>query len=232
MPSTPASFSAAFVGVELVRLDPAPHHLHVVAEAAVGERLVQALVGVLEGDVLADDPDRDLALRVLDPARRGPPRRPCRGPALVQAELLEDDPVEALGREHERHLVDRLDVLGRDHGLLGHVAEEGELGLEVGREEAVGAAEQDARRDADRAQLAHAVLHRLRLQLVGGRDVGDEGEVDEDRVLAPHVLAELAHRLEEGQALDVADRAADLDDHDVGLVLARGPGGHLPGSRP
>ena len=145
-----------------------------------------------------------------------------------EAELLQDDPVEALGREHQRHLVDRLDVLGRDHGLLGHVAEERELGLEVLGEEAVGAAQQDARRDADRAQLAHAVLHRLGLELVGGRDVGHERQVHEDRVLAPDVLAELAHGLQERQALDVADRAADLDDHDVGLLLARGAARRLP----
>ena len=73
--------------------------------------------------------------------------------------------------------------------------------------------------DADGAQLAHAVLHGLGLELVGGRDVGHERQVHEDRVVAPHVLAELAHRLEEGQALDVADRAADLHDHDVGVLL-------------
>ena len=35
-------------------------------------------------------------------------------------------------------------------------------------------------------------------------------------LVASDVLAELTHGLEERQALDVADRAADLDDHDVG----------------
>ena len=35
------------------------------------------------------------------------------------------------------------------------------------------------------------------------------------------VLAELADRLEERQALDVADRAADLDDHDVDVLARR-----------
>ena len=139
-------------------------------------------------------------------------------PRAAQAELLQDDLVEALVGEDDGHLVDRLHVLGGDDRLLGHVAEEGELGLDVGGEEAVGAAEEDARRDADRAQLAHAVLHGLGLELVGGRDVGDEGEVDEDGVLAAHVLAELADRLEEGQALDVAHRAADLHDHHVGVL--------------
>ena len=48
---------------------------------------------------------------------------------------------------------------------------------------------------------------------------GTQREVDEDRVLAPDVVAELADRLEERQRLDVAHRAADLDDHDV--VLGR-----------
>ena len=48
---------------------------------------------------------------------------------------------------------------------------------------------------------------------------GIEREVDEDRVLAPDVVAELTDRLEERQRLDVADRAADLDDDDV--VLGR-----------
>ena len=39
-------------------------------------------------------------------------------------------------------------------------------------------------------------------------------------VLAPGVAAHLADGLEEGQALDVADRAADLDDHHVGARCA------------
>ena len=44
---------------------------------------------------------------------------------------------------------------------------------------------------------------------------GTQREVDEQRVVAADVLAELADRLEERQRLDVADRAADFDDHHV-----------------
>ena len=40
------------------------------------------------------------------------------------------------------------------------------------------------------------------------------------RVAARQLLAELADRLEERQALDVADRAADLDEHEVEAVVA------------
>ncbi len=39
-----------------------------------------------------------------------------------------------------------------------------------------------------------------------------------DDVLAPDVLPELADRLQERKPLDVADRAADLDDDDVGVA--------------
>ena len=44
---------------------------------------------------------------------------------------------------------------------------------------------------------------------------GHQREVDEERVVAADLLAELADRLEERERFDVADRAADLDDHDV-----------------
>ena len=44
--------------------------------------------------------------------------------------------------------------------------------------------------------------------------------MDVDRVMARQLVAELADRLEERQALDVADRAADLDQHEVEAVVA------------
>ena len=53
--------------------------------------------------------------------------------------------------------------------------------------------------------------------------------MDEQRPLAPELVAELANRLEERQALDIADRAADLDDNQVGAVgsLQDAPAGFL-----
>ena len=45
--------------------------------------------------------------------------------------------------------------------------------------------------------------------------------MDEDHVAARQVVAELADRLEERQALDVADRPADFDQHEVEAVLVQ-----------
>ena len=44
--------------------------------------------------------------------------------------------------------------------------------------------------------------------------------MDVDRVVARQIVAELADRLEERQALDVADRAADLAQHEIEAVIA------------
>ena len=60
-----------------------------------------------------------------------------------------------------------------------------------------------------------------------GREVGHQGEVDVADVVAADVAPELADRLEEGQDLDVADGAADLDDDHVD-VARRQPAGCAP----
>ena len=49
-------------------------------------------------------------------------------------------------------------------------------------------------------------------------DVRHEREVHVDGVAAADFLPELADRFEERQRFDVADRAADLDDHDVDVL--------------
>ena len=81
--------------------------------------------------------------------------------------------------------------------------------------------------DADAAQGGHAVLGRLGLELLADRDVRHQGDVDVEDVLAAQVVLELADRLQEGQRLDVADGAADLDDDHVGVALPGHPGDPL-----
>ncbi len=60
----------------------------------------------------------------------------------------------------------------------------------------------------------------LVLELAGGGDVGQQREVDEAGAVAALLEAHLADGLEEGQRLDVAHRAADLDDRHVAAFRA------------
>ena len=128
--------------------------------------------------------------------------------------------VEAGRVVERRHVIDRTRVVRLDHRTFPHVAEERELAPLVARNLAVRAAEQDVRLDADRTQFLDRMLGRLGLELARGRDEGQKREMDVDDMAAGQVVAKLADRLEERQALDVADRAADLDQHEVDALVA------------
>ena len=82
-------------------------------------------------------------------------------------------------------------------------------------------ADDDVGLDTPAAQLGHRVLGGLGLLLARGPEVGHQGEVDVADVVPADVAAELADGLDEGDDLDVADRAADLDDDDVDVVGRR-----------
>ncbi len=211
--------------LERLGFDPLDVHLDAMREAAVIERLVEALVGILVPDVLADDVDRDVVARLRDDLHElFPGRHAAFG--LRQVQVLEHDAVQAFRGQHERDLVDRRHVLGGDDRFLVHVAEQRDLALDIGVEKAIRAAQQDVRLDADGSQVADAVLCRLGLQLAGGADERHQRQVHVEGVVAADVLAELADGFEEGQAFDVADRAADLHQHDVDVFR------HARGSHP
>ena len=212
-----------FAAVHLQRLglDPVDVHLQPVLEAAVRQGFGEALVRVLVAHVLADHVNGHLAFRLADALEEVAPRAHPAFRVVRKLQVLQHDPVEPLRAEHQRHLVDAVDVLGGDDGALVDVAEQGDLAAYVLRQESVGAAQQQVRLDADGAQVADAVLRRLGLQLAGRADEGDQREVDVQRMLAPDVAAELPYRFQVRLALDVADRAADLRQDDVDVPADR-----------
>ena len=70
------------------------------------------------------------------------------------------------------------------------------------------------------AQLGHRVLRGLGL-LLPGHQVRHQREVDVADVVAADIAPELPDGLDEGDDLDVAHRAADLDDDDVHVVAGQ-----------
>ncbi len=178
------------------------------------ERLDHRLVGVFQPDVLADEGDLHPALGGVGAAHHRLPLGEVRGRRL-HPEMVEDEVVDALGAEDQRHLVDVVDVVGRDHGVDRKACEQRDLVADVAVEAPLGAADQGVRLDPDPAQLVDRVLGRLRLQFARVADVGHQRQVDEHAPLRAEVGVELADRLEERERLDVADGAADLGDHEV-----------------
>src|SRR3546814_9353921 len=90
----------------------------------------------------------------------------------------------------EGNRVDALRVQIGDDRILPDIAELGDLrALAVGQR-AIDPAEEEIGLDAERGQVADAVLRGLGLQLAGGGDIGDEGGVDANRVLAAALRSE------------------------------------------
>ncbi len=119
--------------------------------------------------------------------------------------------------EGQRHLVDRRHIFGGNHRPLFEIAEEGNLALDLVGEEAIGAAQQNIRLDSDGEQFLDRVLRGLGLQLLGGADPGNQGDVHEDGIFPAKLLAHLADSFQKGQGFDVAHRAPDLDNGHVGV---------------
>ena len=67
------------------------------------------------------------------------------------------------------------------------------------------------------------MLGGLGLQLAGRANVGQQGEVDEERPIALELAMDLAQRLQEWLTLDVADGAANFGDDHLSVGLASDP---------
>ena len=208
-------------GLALVAGDPADADLGVVVEAAGAQRLGDREVGVGQVDVLADEGDLDVVLRVVHALEQLVPLGPV-DVAEAQAETPDDVGVEPLAVQHLGDVVDarRVDAGGDRRDV--DVAHERDLALDRVGDLAVGTQHEPVGLDADLAQRGDGVLGRLRLELAARREVGHERDVEEEAVVAADEVAHLAGRLEEGQRLDVADGAADLGDDDVRSVRTSG----------
>ena len=218
MPSTPPSnFAAPSTATSSASIAP-DDDAGVVGDPGVVERLVDRLVGVAVADVLADDGDRHLAAGVADALDQLAPVVDLQG-AGFQAQAPDQEVVEPIIEEAQGDLVNgEFLVALLDHGAALDVAEEGDLVLFIGADRVLRTANQDIRLNTDLAKGPHRVLCRLRLQLTGGPQVGDEGQVNVDAVFPADIEGELADRLQKGESLDVADRAADFGDDDVDVV--------------
>src|SRR3984957_6685148 len=205
---------------EDLTFDPVEVDLHFVGDAAMRQRFDQRLVGILHAGVFADDGNGHLTFRIPDPLVDDVPALQARRNLGGDTERRQYLIVEGGGMIGLRHGVDVIDVARLDHGGLTHIAEQAELAALFLWNRAIGTAEQDIRLDADRTQLLDRMLGRFGLQLAGAWNERQQRQMDIDRMVTRQVVLDLPDSLEERQALDVADGAADLAQHEVEVVIA------------
>src|SRR5215472_1791303 len=191
-------------------------------EPGVAQCLGNREVSVRKLDVFADHSNRNRALWPAHAFRQPPPGFQIRCVAVaVEAEVAGDDPAQARVLQHQRHVVDEFDVGHADDSLPRHITEERDLLLQVLVDLPLGAGNDGVRLDADGPQRLNGVLGGLGLHLLAP-DQRYQRDVDVEDVRTAEVVLELADRLQEGLALDVAHGTPNLADHDGCLRLALG----------
>src|SRR5499427_3665363 len=201
-------------------LDPVEIDLHLVGDAAVRQRLDQRFVGILHAGVFADNGNRDVTLGVTDALVDEAPTIEIGGLTRFDSESGQNFCIQSLSRIGLRYGVDVVDVASLNHRAFANITEQRELAPLAFRDRPVGAAQENIRLDADRAQFLHRVLGGLGLEFSGAGDERHQSEMDVQRMPAWQVVTELADRFKERQTFDVADGAADLAQHEVVAFIA------------
>ena len=141
-------------GFQSLGFDPVQLKFKIVRQRAVHQRFLQRLVRILILDILADNADCHRVLWVVDTVHNVFPF----GEIAVfrfHSQVLQNQCIHTFIREHEWNFIHRSHVLGRDHGLFLHVAEESNLRLQLLRQEPVGTAEQNIGLNSDAEQFLH-----------------------------------------------------------------------------
>ena len=101
-----------------------------------------------------------------------------RGARVQIFKKLDDFFVHPFVMKKQRDFINALYVLGRDDRILVDIAEKGDFALDLRGQHLFRAADQDIRLNSDFAQLHDAMLSGFGLQLFGGLDKGDQGQMD------------------------------------------------------
>ena len=122
------------VALEHFAVDPVQMHLHIVGQAAMGQRLGQRFVAVLDLHVFADHGDAHFAFGILHPLHHLLPARQIGLRRILDAEHFQQLGVEPDLVIGQRHAIDGVQVQGRDHPLGRQIAEQADLAAVVVRE--------------------------------------------------------------------------------------------------
>src|SRR6516164_3653817 len=167
--------------------------------------------------VLADNRNRHLPFGLTDAVdNRLPPLEV--GLGSFEPKMAAYLPVETLQVIGYRHCIDRIAIKRRNDPAFAQIAEQRDLLAGGRRDRPLAAAQQDIGLDAEAEKLLGRMLGRLGLQLACRGDPRHQRQMHEEDTLTSEFVAELADRLKEWQAFDVADRAADFAEDEIFTV--------------
>ena len=123
--------------------------------------------------------------------------------------------------EDQRDFIDPFHVLSGDDRLFFHVAEMGDLRLNLPIEEAIRAAKQNIRLDPQTGKFFNAMLSRFGLELSAAGDIGHEREMNVQNSFPAPIPSELTNGFQKRQPFDVSDGSTDFTNRDI-VAFGRG----------
>ena len=204
------------------RIDPFDMDVGMAGDSAVLQRLHHAEVGVMERDVLAHQGDGHFLVRVPQSVHHALPVGQI-GLRAGQMQAFQSHAGQMLLLHGQRRFIEIFHIQVLKHMAAGHVAEQGDLVLQLLGQRMLGAAYDDIGLDAHALQLLDAGLGGFRLQLSGSLDIRNQRHMNQNGVLPSHIVLELADGLQERLALDIAHRTAHLDDGNALFIHALRP---------
>ena len=160
------------------------------------QRLVDALIGVLQIDVLPDHGNFEIFPGSNDPLDESAPLGHLRGRG-IKPEQAADRIVQFFILEREREFVDCVvDVSHLDHGVERNITKKRKLLANFQNERLFRPAKQHVGLEADLSKFRDALLRRLGFQLAGRLYERNQRHVHDHDVLGPHLELKLSNRLE------------------------------------
>ena len=208
-------------GIEALTIDQLHIYVTIVENARVMQGLDNRQICIGKLGVLSHDGNLNLIGVMVGMVLLAQELIPCAHIALarIEAKALANAQVKVLLREQLRHVVNARAILVGKDTVGVDVAETRDLAADSVINMVIGAQHNNVGLDTKAAQLLDGVLRGLGLNLVGGGDIGNERYVDVADVLGTGLLAVLADSLHERLRLDVADRATQLGNDNVGASL-------------
>ena len=148
---------------ENLTLDPLQADPDPVGYAAMGQRLNQRFVSVLQPGIFSDHGDVDLAFGIMNAVAYLLPALHARLRRRVDSESRQNLPVKPFLVIGHRHIINMRHVQSLDDRRFPHIAEQRQLAPFLRRNGPVGADQKNVRRNSYAAQLLDRMLGRLGL---------------------------------------------------------------------
>ena len=204
------------------RVDPANVHIGAQLIPGVPKRFRHRKIGIVQLHILAHQADGNGFGTAADLFQHGVPAAQI-DIRCIQVQLAAHDGREIVFLQHDRRFVQggQRDVF--DHAVRLDIAEHGDLFKNRGFQRFIAPQHNDIRLYAHALQLFHRMLGGLGFVFVRSAQKRHQRYMNEQAVFGAYLQRDLAHSLHKGLRFDIADGAADLGDHHIGIGLPAHP---------